>query len=167
MLGFMPFDDSFHERVWRAFNSEVPVRVDAHGLVARADCCAAWVDAVDLYSSVLRLRMCIIVTPERAARAGTPHLRLTSDPPLDGREGAVLETAVDIDGDRFSEADGTLHHAGAGSSSSGMSHISWWLPSIPARELAVSVRATSLGLAGTVTFDASSWPSTTAGILSL
>lgn len=163
----MPFDQSLHERVWRAFNSEVPVRADAHGLIARAEGCAAWVDAVDLYSSVLLLRTCLIVTPERAARAGTPHLSLANALSEEDHAVAAVVTTIDVDGHTFSEADGTIHHTSAGWSSSGQSHISWWLPSIPARELGVSIRASNLGLAGTVKFDASSWPSRTGPILSL
>jgi hypothetical protein len=165
--GFVPFDDLVHQRVWRAFNSEVPVRTGAYGVIARADGCAAWVDAVDVYSSVLLLRTCLIVTPERAARSGTQSFSWTRDMAEGDHAALAVMTLVEVDGQQFSETDGTLHHGATGSSSSGRSHVSWWLPRVPAGELAVSVRASSVDLAGTIKFDTSSWPLTTARVLSL
>jgi hypothetical protein len=165
--GFVPFDDLVPDRVWRAFNSEVPVRTGAYGVIALADGCAAWVDAVDLYSSALLLRTCLIVTPERAARSGTQSFSWTRDIAEGDHAALAVMTLVEVDGQPFSETDGTLHHGAAGSSSSGRSHASWWLPCVPAGELAVSVRASSVDLAGTIKFDTSSWPSKTARVLSL
>jgi hypothetical protein len=166
-LGFMSFDkDDAHERVWRALNSEVPCRTSAHGLIARAEGCVAWVEAVDLFSTVLRFKTCLIVTPERAAKTGAPYFSFHDDPP-DANGAAAVETLVDLGAHQFSQADGTLHSTGGSASSSGISHVDFWLPFIPSEQLAVRVRASMLDLDGIIKFDASTWPSMTRPILSL
>ena len=164
----VPFDEDLHERVWRAFNSELSVRTDAHGLIARSDGCAAWVDAVDVYSSVARVRTCLIVTPHRAARAGAAP-RFSWIPGLDEPVdlGASVATAMQVDGHPLSTSDDTLHHTSAGWSSDGMSEASWWMPRIPTSELAVTISVPTLDLEGTVTFDTSSWSARVAQVLSI
>lgn len=164
----MPFDEDLHDRVWRAFNSEVPVRTDAHGLIARSEGCAAWVDAVDVYSSVVLVRTYLIVTPHRAARAGTaPSFSWIPGPTEPVDLGAIVATAIQVDGHTFNTSDDTLHHTSAGSSSAGMSNASWWTPRIPTSELAVTVSVPTLNLEGTVTFDTSFWPERVAQVLSI
>jgi hypothetical protein len=169
MLTVMTHDadvPDLHDRLWPVFNSEVPVTTDAHGLVGRGDACAAWVDAVYLFSSFVVVRTCLIFRPDRYASSGRSSVSLDRAG-FDDDGPSEVATTIDLDGRSLSTSDGTLHVGGASSTSSGRSTVTWWLPAIPTSRLEVAVEWARGGLQGRVEFDTSEWRSAANAVLSI
>lgn len=160
----MTDDLDLHAR-WPIFNSEVPVTTTANGLVGQGDGCAAWVDAVYLYSSFVLVRTCLIVRPDQFADDSHNIVSLVDGG--DDIDGPAVETTVTLDDLSLSTADGTLHFGTAGASSSGRSEAEWWLPSIPLSRLEVNVQWPQGGLSGSIGFDASAWRTAASGALAI
>lgn len=164
--GFMPYDADLHERIWPVFNSEVPVTTNASGLVCRGEECAAWVDAVYLFSSFLVVRTCLIARPERYATGGDHRSVSLVDGGFDDDGPSEVVTTISVDGRPNSTSDGTLHFGGA-ETSAGRSEVTWWVPSIPVARLEVAVRWPRGALEGVVEFETGEWRNAATAILSV
>lgn len=146
-------------------NSEVPITTTANGLIARSEGCAAWVDAVYLYSSFLLVRTCLILRPDLLTEDPRGVLSLV-DAGFDLDGPPEVQTTATVDTRPFSTSDATLEFCDAEGSTTRAQAV-WMLPTVPRNRLEVDVLWPAGGLRGSIAFDATGWVTAASAIHSI